>query len=36
MSATLMLHWCVAEGESDLAQQAGQVLRDDLQERGVG
>ncbi len=25
-----------AEGERDLAQQAGQVLGDDLQQRGVG
>ena len=31
-----MLHWWVRERERDLAQQAGDILRDDLQQRGVG
>ena len=36
MSATLMLHSWRAEGQGDLAQQAGKVLGDHLQQRGVG
>ena len=31
-----MLHWWDAEGEGDLAKQAGNILGDDLQQRRVG